>query len=440
MSCSNPFLLKNSSYPKLVQAGKTVFLLLLLGGSVFVMGVDLPADTDATIAGQSSAPAKTVEARIDEALAIKNVTDRLQDLAKLSETLSLTDIPAALNIASHLKSMRESMVLQYSTLERWSELEPREAFEAIAKLPEGRQKGQTLQLAAGRFAQKDAQAAAVAVLALAPEKSRQAATDAVAAAWAKTDGTRALAWAKGLPDGLKDSALYALRFSWVHADPVSASADVVTLPPGNTKNALIANIAEEWTTLDSTAASQWAKGLPDGPEKEIALSNTARTMADRDPLAAANFALSLAPPALRQNAVIAVVTNWATQQPKDAGNWVVAQEDPDIQKNGIRAVLSFWTVMAPAEAGEWIESIQSKMARDTAVQDYAQLVAPWAPELGASMILSLAPETAGQPAALECAHQWLALDPVSARRGIEKSKLPADVKAQWVAAPAPVAH
>jgi hypothetical protein len=381
-----------------------------------------------------SAPeeAKTVQASVDEALAKKNVTDQLQSLAMLTETLPLAAIPEALKIASNLKPMRESVVLEYSTLKRWSELAPAEAFTAIAKLPESREKAQTIQLAADRFAQQNVQAAAAAALELPPGKSRLAATSAVAAAWAKSDGRKAMAWANALPEGEKEPALYALRFAWVHADPVGAAADVVMLPPGTTKNSLVANIAEEWTTLDASAAVKWAEGLPDGPEKEVALSNTARTMADKDPVAAANFALGLTPAELRQNAVVAVVTNWATLQPKDAAEWLVGQDDPNLQRGGFSAVMNFWAAIAPLESAAWVRSLKPQPARDIAIQAYAQAVAPWAPDLGLKLIAELAPEIATQPAAAECARQWLSLDPVAARKWIEASKLPDALKAQWL--------
>ena len=407
-----------------------MLIAVLIAGDLTLAGLPLRADIKDAPATPSTL---TVQARVDVALGEKRVTDQLQDMANLAATLSLADIPEALRIASGLKPLRERMVLEYATLRRWSELAPKEAFAAIAQMPEGREKVQTLRVAADRFAQKDAPAAAAAALALLPGKASQAATDAVAAAWAKRDGIKALAWAKALPEGRQETALYALRFAWVHVDPVAASADVVTLPPGNTKNALMANIAEEWTTLDPKAAMQWAQNLPDGPEKEIVMSNTARTLADKEPMAAIQFALTLSPPQLRQNAVTAVVTNWTTQQPKAAGDWAVTQTDPSLQRSALQAVVSFWTVVDPAGAGEWVKSIQSQSAQDTAIGYYVQAVAAWAPELGAKLIAQSAPQAARQPGALDCAKQWLTLDPVAAQKWINASSLPPEVKTQWLA-------
>jgi hypothetical protein len=383
-------------------------------------------------AATETAPPKSVQAQVNEALAIKNVTDRLQALSSLATTLSTTDIPKALEIASHLESRRENIVLKFSVLRRWSELSPVDAFRAISQLSESREKIQTLGLSAGLLAKNNIQEALTELKALPEGKSTQSATDAVAAAWGKMDGKKALAWASALPDGRKESALYALRFAWVHADPIGAYSDVATLPPGPTKNALMANIAEEWTTLDSSAAIQWAKTLPDGPEREIALSNTARTYADTAPLQAANFALTLSPESLRHTALAEVVTNWATQQPKDAANWVLAQSDPDDQKNGFQAVMNFWAVIAPEEAANWIEGLNSGPARDTAAEFYAKAVTPWAPDLGAKLIVSLIPNEAGSQPALDCVHQWFELDPTAASKWITASSLPGDIKKQWL--------
>ena len=414
------------------SGGRRYLSFALMGYALAWAGSNLYADTNAPSTGVEPITTKTVPARLEEALAKKNATDQLQDLSNLAQTLSLTDIPQALQLAEGLKPLRERMVLEYAVLRRWSELAPAEAFALIAKKPEGREKVQALRLAADRWAQKNTAAAVAAVTALPPGKSAQGATDAVAAAWAKIDGREALAWANGLPDGRKETALYALRFAWVHADPVAAAANVAQLPPGNTKNALVANVAEEWTRIDSTAALQWIQGLPEGPEKQIALTNAARTRADVDPAGAAQFALSLGPPELRQNAVMAVITNWASQQPKAAGDWAVAQADPEIQKNAIRTAVGFWAVVAPADTEKWIESIPSPSARTIAIQCYAQAASAWAPDLAVKLITRTAPELASQPSAMECVQQWMAIDPVAAQKWIADAKLQDDLKKRWL--------
>jgi hypothetical protein len=409
---------------------KKAFLLSLL-----LLGLLLIARLDAAT---EAAPSKSIQAQVDDARAIKNITDRLQALSNLATTLTAPQIPQALVIASALKSRRENIVLKFSVLRQWSKLSPADAFPIIAKLPESREKSQTIGLAAGLLAKKNIQDAVADVEGLSEGKSKKSATDSVAAAWGKVDGKKALVWANALPEGRKESALYALRFAWVHADPSAAYSDVATLPPGPTKNALMANIAEEWTTLDQPAAIQWAKNLPEGPEKEIALSNTARTLADTDPISAAHFALTLSPDSLRQNAFTEVITNWATQQPQEAADWVLTLNDPGEQKSGFQAVMNFWAVVAPAEAANWIETVKPGPARDLAAELYAQAVAPWAPDLGAKLLVKLAPDEAGSQAALECAHQWMKLDPAEAGKWIASSSLPNEVKTEWLTmAPSP---
>lgn len=377
--------------------------------------------------------ATPVEERVRLAIGRPKLDEQLQNISQVGENLSLEEIPTALAIAKDLKSLRERGVLLEATYKRWAKLEPAQAFGSIAKLPEGRDKASILYYAAAKFIEKDPQAAVAAIMELPAGRSRQEAIESAASTWAKLDVPSALAWAGQLPFGSpKEGALYQIRFVWVHTDPVAAAKHVAaTVPAGDTKNALLTNIAAEWVLRDRQAAIDWAKGLTYPSERALALSSLAESWADQDPESALQFALELSPPDIRQRTTAMVFERWATQDPNLAVSDALKLTDPELQLAGIEAVLNLWTTIAPEEAGRWVEQLPPGAAKERAIRCYVTTAAHWAPDLGVKLVANSAPELASLSMTEDCARQWLSLDFSKASAWVGDVKLPEKVKAQW---------
>jgi len=107
-------------------------------------------------------------ARLKNACAEKKIDDRLNALADLAKGLSLKEILEALKAADELKQLRERIVLSESTLKRWGELAPADAFARLMEMPEGMAKVESLRSVAPEFARKDVRAAAAAAAKMKP--------------------------------------------------------------------------------------------------------------------------------------------------------------------------------------------------------------------------------------------------------------------------------
>ena len=75
-----------------------------------------------TAAAQTNAPTNSLTVEIEKARVEKQIDQRLQMLARVANELPLTEIPAALEAADNLKSMREQLVFRDSALKRWGGL------------------------------------------------------------------------------------------------------------------------------------------------------------------------------------------------------------------------------------------------------------------------------------------------------------------------------
>jgi len=151
----------------------------------------------------------SLDARLKNACAEKKIDDRLNALANLAKTLSLSEIPETLAAAENLKQLRERIVLSESTFKRWGELAPADAFARLTEMPEGMSKVESLRSVVTEYARKDVRTAAAAAAKMKPGRSRDETVPMIAEAWAKTDARAAIKWVDGLPEGFpKEAALH----------------------------------------------------------------------------------------------------------------------------------------------------------------------------------------------------------------------------------------
>ena len=377
---------------------------------------------------------KSLAARVEQARAARTVDDRLSALTHVGGALSLSEIPEAIKIADSLPELRERVVLGETVYKRWGELAPADAFKSIAKLPDGVLKLEAIRSVGPAYASKDIHAAVDDVMKMTPGRARNEAVPLLAETWAKTDTQGALKWANSLPDGFaREGALHDIYFTWVHLDPAGISSTVTKLAPGDTRNALIINVAGDWAAQDPAKAVAWAEALPQDADRTLALSTIAESWADVDPAAAAAFALKLAPAELKLQAMSAVLERWATQDPHQAFLWISHCSDETLQGPGLARVLSVGTPVSPELSGQWVDQLAAGPVRESAIGSYVDSVCLWNPEAGAHLALKTVDPVARENRVERCVRQWLAWDPKGAKKWLNQTSFPEEVKARWLA-------
>ena len=243
-------------------------------------------------------------------------------IQSIFNTWAQTDPAAAAARAMKLTSRDRDMAVN-SIAAQWASKDLQGALAWAHGLPEGNTKRNATRVVLGEMANQDPQAAATYALTL-KGTAQQEAMSSVAAAWAQTDFTGALAWSQNLTDPKsRERALQSLGPEWTRRDPQGAAAYANSLPPGQTKNNLIGTIASSWANTDSKAALEWLQTLPTGQSRNNAMQNVVSQMSYRDPAAAAAW-LEAMPAGGGRNShyYSSIASQWAQQDPEKAAEWV----------------------------------------------------------------------------------------------------------------------
>jgi len=127
---------------------------------------------------------------------------------------------------------------------RWAELDGHGAFEYANSLGEGEMKVQAMAAVAEVLAHSDPQFLAAQAATMPSTRSSRELIQGLTSNWAETDVYSALAWAEKLPEGLsKNDALAIIRSQLGRQNPEEAAAQLSQLPPGDSRNSLISNLA-----------------------------------------------------------------------------------------------------------------------------------------------------------------------------------------------------
>lgn len=123
-----------------------------------------------------------------------------------------------------------------------------------------------------------------------------------------------------------------------------------------------------------------------------------------------------------------MVRRWATQNPDQAAEWLIKNTTGPFREQGMGQLTGFWAEKDPQRADQCLKQLPDLPERDGIVQSFVQMVANWAPELGAREALTLTQPGVRDQQVEICVGRWLQTDPSSARQWLEEANLPQDVK------------
>lgn len=191
----------------------------------------------------------------------------------------------------------------------------------------------------------------------------------VAREWSRSDPAGALAWAKSLPEDSRAGAYTGLVGGMMAEDPLAATRTAQELPPGEERERLMGNIAENWGTKDPKAALAWANGL-EGEEKTEATKKALNGWANKDPKAAADH-LGTLPAGERDKYTGSIAGRWANRNPAEAAAWVTTQPEGDGRKEAVGSVMGTWSESDPEKASTWLVDQPAGPSKDTGIVSLA---------------------------------------------------------------------
>ncbi len=187
----------------------------------------------------------------------------------------------------------------------------------------------------------------------------------VAREWARTDPAGAMTWAKSLPEDTKAGAYSGLVGGMMGDDPLAATRTASELPPGESRDRLMGQIAESWANKDPQAALKWASGL-EGEEKTESTKKALNGWAGKDPKAAAAHLATL-PTEEQDKYTGAVASRWANRNPAEAAAWVTTQPEGEGRKEAMGNVMGTWAETEPEKASTWLVDQPAGSSKDQGI-------------------------------------------------------------------------
>jgi hypothetical protein len=337
-------------------------------------------------------------------------------MMKLADSLTLEDIPAAMEAAEDLKGLDGKEIFLVFTLLRWSELDPagaaanakgdsssffnptqevvipswaeRDPFAALAwakTLKDGDDRKKSMELVIQTVARRSVPEAMQMARAQAPElvaggktpnaivealKQKPASEAAMQLAamndvqnleqavgrWAQTDRSAALAWTRGLQDSDQQRAAFnAVISEWSRSDAKGAAAALDSLVnEGGKLGQAAGSIARHWPAKDLDSLKARVAQWPEGPARTELAAELAQRLGNADLGSGATWVNSLPPGDAREKAVEFFAKSAAAKSGGVGVEWAMSISNPE-RRNGVaREVVQEWFRNNPGEAYEWL--------------------------------------------------------------------------------------
>jgi RNA polymerase sigma factor (sigma-70 family) len=397
-----------------------------------------------------------------------------QALGQVLPAVAETEPQIALSALEEIPEGQSRRNVCLEVVRRWASHAPGAAAEYLMGLPRSGQRSQLIEFVASEWAKLDPPAALdwsenlgardreatlvniVSVIAqISPERAASyldhlnspklrwlipsivqnwAASDLRAAAewtrslWAKSD---LAADAKNGPLGL---ATYNLLQEWCKKEPGLAAEFAIVLPDEAARKNGIQAVLASWSGRSWQAAQNWADHLPAGSEREAALKGLCQGLAKSDPAQAANFVASLPPGDTQSQAAIELASTWTRKNPQAAAQWVASFPEGETRQRAAAGVMESWVHSgADAEvAANWLKQLPDGPTRDQAAQSFVGWAAFVQPELAASWVSAFKGESERNQQIENIARKWLERDPEAARKWLQTTSLPEEMKNQLI--------
>lgn len=189
-------------------------------------------------------------------------------------SVAKSDPQRAIDFASQLPEGPDRSQLVSKALETLSAKDPAQALAAARSLPDGNSRKTALDTVISKIATSNLEEAQRLIAELPPNTVSGAGSN-VAAALAKNDPTKALAWAETLPEGsTREGAFASLASTWAGKDVEAAAQWLDKLPKGTSRDSAVAGFASRTAPRDPEGATAWASTLPAGEQRNTVLQRT----------------------------------------------------------------------------------------------------------------------------------------------------------------------
>jgi hypothetical protein len=243
-------------------------------------------------------------------------------------------------VAEKLKSGEFGMGDFPPLMEEWARKDPLQALDWSQRNLAGSTQLESIDKVFSSWSEKSPAEAAAALRGL-PAGLRASALPSVAASFGAADPRAALAWAGQLPAVERTSASNGAIRGWAAKDPAAAAQALAGMPPEG-MNEAFETVGRQFAQSDPAAATQWAAALPDEKRRNDAIGNIIDTWAGQNAASASEYLADLAPGDFRDRAVAGFVSAVRGLDPASAASWANSIGVQGMRENQVRIVLQSW--------------------------------------------------------------------------------------------------
>ncbi len=285
---------------------------------------------------------------------------------------SRSDFDAALNYALSVESptLRSDI---FRSMSANSEGNREKLLTAVLDyMPPGSSFQQSIQQIFSSWANSDPKQASEAVFRLPPGPILSQAASQVASNLAKTGTkTEVLAWVRKLPEGAtRSDSINAVFREWAANDPTTARNALASVDPADRSRATTA-LAAGWSQKDPEAVIRWSKTVDSEKDRNQIVREAMMQWAGSDLEAAARQISQLAE-ADRSVAMQAVVSRWAAKDSASAGDWLDRQPANNTRDSAVSTLARTLSVEDPEAALEWASKITDEKNRNRQLENFSR--------------------------------------------------------------------
>jgi hypothetical protein len=205
------------------------------------------------------------------------------------------------------------------------------------------------------------------VLALPDSGLRDQAVQLLAGVWISRDADAAFEWLVGNAVRIGVGSFAELAQQLGYQDPIAA-ARVANRIPSNARGAWIQGVASSYGRADPKGAIAWIEQFEGTPGYDAAVSELLQSAAAHDPQAAVRLLASVSDTSLGsyRGAAGSVAHYLAKQNPAAAAQWALSLDDAQAREFAIGAVAREWAEANAPAARNWAMSLPQGEVRDAA--------------------------------------------------------------------------
>jgi hypothetical protein len=272
---------------------------------------------------------------------------------------------------------RASLAAAFLTLARAGQ---GQALAAMDQIEDGRERAEILGRLASRARQNEVPALA-AFYETAVRNNPEFANwfnglDRLAEGFARTNPTKAIEWAKSLPDKQREEALSSALNIWGWYQPEAAMAWVrENVSDTDEQQENLVSIYRDWTKTNPSKARAWAEKLPPGAERDRSMGLIVSQLATKGQHTEALDLLERLPDEQRGDLAKEVADSLVSENPSAASRWLANIEPDKDSASLFGRVASEWAEKDFKAAANWLGTIPAGECRDCAVSSYSHRVA-----------------------------------------------------------------